>query len=151
MSLKKESVILEYLNAVAKLYSGKSQQERNARAYYKWILRTGKLFTEKGDVKRFRKTFNKRFKGCYYNAQVMAIDNKGLKYYEGWGVTETVGIPLEHAFNIAKGKVIDISWTDGIEYFGIEVPVKFAMGEMVKERTAHPILFLWWRKLKEEK
>lgn len=148
--LQKKSLILEYLNSMCQLFSEESEQGRSVRAYYRWVLKTGKLFTEKGDAKKFHKTFKKRFKGCYYNAQFMAMDN-GIKYYEGWGTTEKVGIPLEHAFNVVDGKVIDISWPDGVEYFGIEVPVEFAREEMLKEKTAHPILYQWWEKIKKEK
>jgi len=145
-----KSPILEYLNGVHRLYSGDSKQEKNLRAYYRWVLKTGRLFAEKGDVKDFHKTFNKRFKGCYYNAQVMSIENLELKYYEGWGVSKGVGFPLEHGFNIANGKVIDISWPDGVEYFGIEIPVDFAREEMLRTSTAHPILYLWWLKTTKE-
>ena len=141
MATEKKSIVLEYLNALAKLYAGHEYGE----GYYKWVLENGKLFTEKEDAKKFRKSFRKRFKGCYYNAQVMAVDNRELKYYEGWGVTEAVGIPLEHGFNVVGEKVVDISWADGKEYFGIEVPVDFVMREMVSEETAHPVLFLFWK------
>jgi len=146
-----KSIILEYLNSMGQLFSEESEQGRIVRAYYGWILKTGKLFTGKGDTKKFPKTFKKRFKGCYYNAQFMAIENEELKYYEGWGTTEKVGIPVEHAFNVVDGRVIDISWPDGVEYFGIEVPVEFAREEMLKEKTAHPILYQWWMKNKEAK
>ena len=74
-----------------------------------------------------------------------------LKYYEGWGITKAVGIPLDHAFNIIGNKVVDISWEDGVEYFGIEIPVEFAREEMLKKETAHPILFSWWEEVEGRK
>jgi len=146
-----KSQILEYLNGFRQLYSNNTKQGKNLRAYYRWILKTGKLFTEKEDAKKFHKTFKKRFKGCYYNAQFMAMDNRKLKYYEGWGISKGIGFPLEHGFNVANEKVIDISWLDGIEYFGIEIPVDFARKEMLRTSTAHTILYLWWLETRKEK
>lgn len=146
------SVLLDYLNGILKLhYPVYAEEDTPAGRYYKWVLKNGKLFTEREEVKKFHPTFEKMSKGCYYNAQFMAMEYERLKYYEGWGVTEKVGIPLDHAFNIVNDKVVDISWVDGIEYFGIEVPVKFAMSEMLKEKTAHPILFNWWEETERRK
>jgi len=139
---EKKSDLLNYLEAIAKMQGN----QQIGKAYYKWVLEAGKLFTEKDDPKKFNKFFEKRFKGCYYNAQMMAIDNKELKYYEGWGITEAIGIPFDHGFNAARGKVIDISWKDGIEYFGIEIPKDFIMNEMVETRIAGTILFQYWNK-----
>jgi len=139
---KSESEIIKYLKAVSKL-QGKRQP---AKDYYKWIFKNGKLFTEKGDPSKFNKIFKKRFKGCYYNAQMLTLDNKELKYYEGWGVTKMIGFPLDHGFNVADGKVIDISWPDGIEYFGVEIPADFIRTEMLRTEIAGTILFQWWAK-----
>jgi hypothetical protein len=139
-----KSDILEYLNAIKKFHKNQSP----GAIYYKWILKNGKLFTEKIDSKKFNKIFKKRFKGCYYNAQMLALDNKELKYYEGWGISEGIGFPLDHGFNVAGGKVVDISWPDGIEYFGIEIPLDFIRKEMLRTETAGTILFQWWMKNK---
>lgn len=135
------SDLVNYLDAIAKMQEGNPGL---GEAYYKWILKNGRLFTEREDARKFCKNFNRRANGCYFNAQVLSIDNKELKYYEGWGITKKVGIPMEHGFNVINGKIVDITWEDGIEYFGLEVSIKFVMNEMVKEKTAHPVLFRWW-------
>lgn len=146
------SVLLDYLNGILRLhYPVYGEKDTPGFGFYKWILKNGKLFTEKENGGRFQVTFEKMFKGCYYNAQLMAIEYDKLKYYEGWGVTEKVGIPLEHGFNVIGDKVVDVTWSDGIEYFGIEVPVKFAREEMLKKETAHPILFSWWEEVERKK
>lgn len=146
------SVILDYLNGILKLhYPVYAEEGTLAGRYYKWILKTGQLFTEREEVKKFHITFSKMFKGCYYNAQFMSMEYKELKYYEGWGITKAVGIPLDHAFNVINGKVVDISWVDGIEYFGVEVPIMFVTGEFIKERTAHPVLFQLWEETERRK
>jgi len=137
------SILLDYLNGVAKMMKGAPGY---GEAYYRWIIKTGKLFTEREDVKKFQPTFKKMFKGCYYNAQFMSIEYERLRYYEGWGVTEAIGIPIEHGFNVINGKVIDISWEDGVEYFGIELPLKFVREEMLREKIACTLLFRWWEK-----
>lgn len=139
------SVLLDYLNGILRLhYPVYGEKDTPGWGFYNWILKTGKLFTEKEDAEKYHQEFKKVFKGCYFNAQVMALDNKELTYYEGWRITEKVGIPMEHAFNIVEGKVVDITWADGIEYFGIEVPIMFVTGEFIKRRTAHPVLFQLW-------
>ena len=135
------SDLVNYLNAIARMQKGCSGL---GEAYYKWILKNGTLFTEREDARNYTKNFNRRPNGCYYHAQVMSIDNRELKYYEGWGITKAVGIPMEHGFNVINGKVVDVTWEDGIEYFGLKVSLDFVMKEMLKERTAHPVLFRWW-------
>jgi len=139
-----KSDILEYLNAIKKIHKGQPLRV----AYYKWVLKNGKLFTEKTDSKKFNKTFKKKSKGCYYNAQMLALDNKKLKYYEGLGISKAIGFPLDHGFNVAGGKIVDISWLDGIEYFGIEIPLRFIREEMLRTEVAGTILFQWWLKNK---
>lgn len=119
-------------------------------SYYKWISKTGALFTETEDAKKFKKSFYKRPKGCYYNAQRMAFENKELKYYEGWAVSGKIGIPLEHGFNVFDGKVVDISWSDGVEYFGVEIPVKFALKKMVETEFAGTLLYSYFSEEKEK-
>jgi len=146
------SVILDYLNGILKLHQNlRGERMVPAEAYYEWLLKNGKLFTEKEDAEKYHQEFKKVFKGCYFNAQVMALDNKELTYYEGWGITEKVGIPLEHAFNAVDGKVVDITWVDGIEYFGVEVPVMFVTGAFLKVERAHPVLFQWWEEVEGRK
>lgn len=139
---KKKSDLIEYLEAIKKLHRGNLL----GAAYYKWILENGKLFTEKDQDRKFTKYFRKRANGCYYNAQMLSLDNRKLKYFEGWGITEAVGIPLEHGFNVIDGKVIDISWSDGKEYFGVEIPKDFIRKEMLRTETAGTILFRWFEK-----
>ncbi len=140
--MKKKSELIEYLEAVKKLHRG----NKIGKAYYKWILENGKLFTEKDQDRKVAKWFKKRANGCYYNAQMLSLDNRNLKYFEGWGITEGIGIPLEHGFNTAAGKVFDISWPDGIEYFGVEIPKDFIRKEMLRTKIAGTILFQWFKK-----
>lgn len=143
---KNKSELVGYLKAVKKLHKGNPI----GAAYYRWVLENGKLFTEKDGRRGFNKVFKKRFKGCYYNAQMLALDNKELKYYEGWAVSEAIGFPLDHGFNVAEGRVVDISWPDGVEYFGILIPPDFIREEMLRTEIAGTILFRWWERVTED-
>jgi len=134
--------LIGYLKAVKKLHKGNPI----GKAYYKWILENGKFFSGQDQDREFTKCFKKRANGCYYNAQMLSLDNKKLKYFEGWGISAGVGFPLEHGFNVADGKVFDISWSDTTEYFGVEIPKDFIRKEMLRTEMAGTILFQWFKK-----
>lgn len=94
-------------------------------------------------------------KGCYPNTQVLTILSNGkYKYCEGYGVLKS-GIPLEHAWNLLEGDVVDISWNDGIEYFGIEMPYEFVERKYfengIKEGLTKPLIVSWFIEQKGEK
>jgi len=56
-------------------------------------------------------------KECYRNAALLAIDNAKYYYVEGYALGV---IPVMHAWCIDKNKcVIDPTWPDGKEYFGV--------------------------------
>lgn len=66
-------------------------------------------------------TFEPRgeMKDCYRNA-FHAMWRKGLLYCEGYAVYGPNGIPVEHAWLCDEhGQVIDPTWTDGCDYFGV--------------------------------
>ena len=71
-------------------------------------------------------------KQCFYNAQSIGLTGR-IGYVEG--VADSVGLPMEHAWNTINGKVIDMTWKmnnndqpvlgtipEGWEYYGVELP-----------------------------
>ncbi len=53
------------------------------------------------------------------------------KYYEVFALDKELPIPIEHAWNVKDGNVIDLTYEqfvknqENIEYFGVEVPYDF--------------------------
>jgi len=103
----------------------------NQLKFYQEVLKRGREF--KGNylrqtiklVRKF-KSFNARMKQCYYNAQRLTMFSNGMfQYYEGWATSRKLGIPFEHGWNVYKGRVVDLTWKDGNEYFGVHIPKKF--------------------------
>lgn len=118
-----------------------SKQPYTRSSYYAWILKAGKSF--EGSTKHVEMM---RQKECFFNAQSLASSMYELEYYEGWGVTKTVGIPLEHGFNVNKdGNVIDATWDDGIDYFGVNIPREYIAKFWQKNKFAGSMLFDYFR------
>lgn len=132
--------IKEYLEKIRELVKG----SENAKGFYSFIIEKGKEFKgsaiENKKVLDWIKLMKPQRKGCYYNAQLLALAVKGLKYFEGWAYTK-MGFPLEHSWLIdKKNKVIDVTWCDGVEYFGVEIPVDFVKKEMYETGYSNSLL-----------
>lgn len=93
---------------------------------WRWFLDVGKIY------KPELKYIGLPSKNCYGNSEVMI--STGSKYIEGFIITH--GIPLQHAWNLDKGKAIDCTlsttqqenpnladYSDTI-YFGVILPIK---------------------------
>ena len=56
---------------------------------------------------------------CYANSFKLAVE-AGMTYVEGYAVPKSVPIPLAHAWVLdAHGRIVDNTWKDGTEYFGV--------------------------------
>jgi len=71
------------------------------------VLKDGELFTEQvpGDS-HWKKRKKPQPKDCFYNAQTLCFD-ADLPYYEGFYFNPVM--PMQHAFNVLDGKVIDVT------------------------------------------
>ena len=132
------------------------------KSYMTWVLSKGKSFSapgkltskEKQDVKVFR--YGTRAKECYYNAQMLAINDSRYKYYEGWYLWQDIPIPLEHGFNVRAGKVIDTTqFSQNIQrkrsYFGVHIPTSFIRKNMHETGMAEAILYKYFRHQQKKK
>ncbi len=79
-------------------------------------------------------------KNCYGNAADLAIADQNLTYVEGWA-TSDVGLTLEHAWCVKRGRVYEPTWTGkngrsvGVAYFGVPVPTGVLMRVLTRTRT----------------
>ena len=99
---------------------------------------------------------------CFYNAQSIGLGGR-IGYVEGYA--DSIGLPMEHAWNTINGKVIDMTWKDnnggqpiignipeGWEYFGVELPSKKINDMWRKSGLSHPLIGDWeggWPLLKQ--
>ncbi|HNI35842.1 MAG TPA: hypothetical protein PLV93_10605 [Microthrixaceae bacterium] len=62
-------------------------------------------------------------KECFRNAGLAAQEHESLRYAEGFAFPAVVRMPMAHAWLIDEaGEVVDPTWSDGADYFGIIVP-----------------------------
>jgi hypothetical protein len=117
----------EYLNNLLNLNISDAQNR-----YYRFLLDNGKILEPclniKDEVPNINiHLSNTEIKSCYNNSIKASFLNKKLKYFEGFYVTDTIDLPLEHAFNVIKDSVFDftaVKFNIKVkEYFGVEIPL----------------------------
>jgi hypothetical protein len=66
---------------------------------------------------------------CYSNAYQYALENDCF-YVEGWATPKNL-FPIEHAWCVTRdGDVIDLTWEDGTDYFGVPFDLIFVTAVM---------------------
>lgn len=125
----------------------------NQREFYRWALKNGQSFTgDDRDRQKEREVIDAHqmrihIKECFYNAQILAVQQKDLQYYEGWYVTE-LSIPFEHGFLVHDKRVIDLTANmKNIavkEYFGIPISTNFVRDFILKHEIAASLLGVYW-------
>src|SRR5262249_53720486 len=129
--------------------------------YHEKLLRHGTLKVGATPVKdnpltaAWRKRRKPKKQECYYNAQLFCIDNDKAQYHEGLCWDDKLPLPLEHACVMLDGKVYDftmearnrflkrkkiVAGIDGINYFGVHVPTKLVLENLVKTKVVMPLL-----------
>jgi hypothetical protein len=82
-------------------------------------------------------------KQCFDNAFRLAGTNPLLTYCEGYATTSKLPFPVEHAWCVnKKGEVIDPTWKDGKDYFGVEIPFSLASEIIIKQKQ-HGVIDSW--------
>jgi hypothetical protein len=110
------------------------------------LLKDGELFTERLPGERhWKKRKKPQPKDCFFNAQTLCIEG-GLPYYEGFYFSTVP--PVQHAFNVLDGKVIDVT-RDAIDrqvrptegfWFGAPVSKKALLFRHIKTGQWGPAL-----------
>lgn len=143
------SVIKKYLNGITQICTG------NQREFYRWVLKSGQSFTGNDrDRQKEREVIDSHHmrihvKECFYNAQLLAVQQKDLHYYEGWYVADVI-LPFEHGFLVHDGRVIDVTANmkniSVKEYFGIPIPTNYIQDFILKHKIATSLLGIYWGK-----
>jgi len=109
-----ESTLEAYIFTVADYL--KQVSPNQGPVLYRLLKQYGKSFP-------IRKSFlngKGRAKECFMNSYRL-MDSTGFTYCEGFATSDALGVALEHAWVIDEdGFVIDPTWEDGREYFGVE-------------------------------
>lgn len=128
------------------------KDNKKAAKIYDYILKNGKSFngSDQELSSHFRGKSKPRAKSCFYNAQKIALDHDNLEYFEGWAISKAVPIPLEHGWVVYKpqsvvsdsvlGDVAEVTWKDGVEYFGVMIPKDFIRKDWVKTGSSNSLL-----------
>jgi hypothetical protein len=100
--------------------------------YWQWFKSMGQHFgpneIDKVESRRIQKLHSLKIKECYYNSWLIHQVRSEYRYFEGFVHS---GIPIEHAWLVKDGKVVDPTLAVvvggdadrfGSEYFGVEIP-----------------------------
>lgn len=118
------------------------------KAYYRWLLDNSVHFIPNGKPK-IKLRFKPEKRRCYYNAQRIAIDRKDALYFEGYATSKGLP-PLEHAWVVIGGKVLEVTWNnDAIEYYGVHVPTDFIREYWLKTEESRDVLSHYYRQIME--
>jgi len=122
-------MIEDYLKQVVSLYS-------NTNSKIKYVGQAGLILAYGKSYPNILKhyyTMGEK-KQCYQNSFHLALESN-LTYCEGFAVSGGVGIPFEHAWCIDKDEnVIDVTWSDGVEYYGIAFSTQFVLKRAEKTK-----------------
>lgn len=123
----------EYLETINKQLP--AREGFKYRSIYEFLLRNGQEYPK---VRKRMPTGVRRgrSKECFRNAFYLAMEREpyGWKYVEGMAFS--VAIPMMHAWVVDdKGCVVDPTWKDGKDYFGVELPFHYVQKTVFKKKT----------------
>lgn len=144
-----------------------------------WFLKNACQFT-RDDVnielsKMYAENIDAEIKQCHHNAWLTSIQNKDLKYFTGFYLSETLPIPIEHSFLVTKNnRIVDptsaiskqkmmeqikrtrfgsgglhLDNIFGIEYMGIEIPHKILNKFVSKNEATRNYLLDYYNMVKQ--
>jgi hypothetical protein len=91
-----------------------------------------------------------KMKECYCNAQRLATYDKRLKYHEGYIMSKTLPIAIQHSWVTLNGKVVDLTREALVRndpkredeewhYFGVEVKTLLVMRNALMTKIYSPV------------
>lgn len=127
----KTTTIKDFLEGVKRLIE--SNPKKNGWKYScieDFVLRNGQSFS-----KSLLKIKRGRMKACFRNAFRLADNSSNeFLYVEGYA-TSMIDFPVLHAWCLDKdGKVVDPTWKDGKEYFGVPFNLDYVRRTIFKRK-----------------
>lgn len=137
-----------------------------ARGLESLLLAQGFWFEGRAESKdhepadQWRKRNRPKAKECFFNAQQFCIDEKKARYFKGYALSDSTGIPVEHGWAVLAGQVIDFTFeamersarrqkilieTRTTLYLGVEVPTHFVRQRMAEEGASEAVAEKFYR------
>lgn len=105
----------------------------------KWCLEFGSTWGP-DDLRRIKSKDKPGM--CYANAGRRAIEDPDLVYVEGYACTDSLHLPVQHAWLLDEtGRIIDTTWSNGVNYCG--VPIKASALHEILDVTKRWGVFGW--------
>lgn len=84
----------------------------------RFVLKHGKTFSGRTLPRRYRRG---PIKECFRNSAVALQKYSELEYYEGYAMSRKFQFPFLHAWNVADGKVVELTLRNPVdyEYYGV--------------------------------
>tara|TARA_A100001391_G_scaffold106159_2_gene71026 strand:- start:4436 stop:7000 length:2565 start_codon:yes stop_codon:yes gene_type:complete len=132
---------------------GTEEDHRVLEEYEKWLFKNCEsLMVERGEYFSCTMRYQAQMKECYYNSLMYSWEDKDAQYYEGWVVSESLSLPIRHAWIVKDGQVFDPTFDvlrrdmnrkedERIYYYGTHIPADFIVLFMNYSSYAGPYLF----------
>lgn len=134
--------------------------------FLEWFVNHGECFERYDNEKELfnqLKITSSTNNQCFQNTQLLALNNEGIKYYEGFVYGIKYKMTFHHGFNVINNKAIDVTdfynktftvdeesnWSKEkkILYFGVHIPDEFLSNfkEKLDNPTVHnPLIFEYY-------
>ena len=132
---------------------GTEKDHRVLEDYEKWLFKNCEsLMVERGEYFSCTMRYQAQMKECYYNSLMYSWEDVDAQYYEGWVVSESLSLPIRHAWIVKDGQVFDPTFDvlrrdrgsktdERIYYYGTHIPSDFMRLFMFYSSYAGPYLF----------
>ena len=132
---------------------GTEEDHRVLEDYEKWLFKNCEsLMVERGEYFSCTMRYQAQMKECYYNSLMYSWEDEDAQYYEGWVVSESLSLPIRHAWIVKDGQVFDPTFDvlrrdrggktdERIYYYGVHIPSDFIRLFMFYSSYAGPYLF----------
>jgi hypothetical protein len=141
-----ENQVAEYLTQVTDMMAEAGIKVEMSQDMF--ILKNAILF-ERGD--RPEGIDQGEMKMCFKNASELALWNPRYIYCEGYAMPGTIPLPMHHGWCIdtETGLVVDPTWEDGFNYFGVPFKTEFVRQELLR-REQYGVIDMNWKLLREQ-
>ena len=132
---------------------GTEEDHRVLEEYEKWLFKNCEsLMVERGEYFSCTMRYQAKMKECYYNSLMYSWEDEDAQYYEGWVVSESLSLPIRHAWIVKDGQVFDPTFDvlrrdkgskkdERIYYYGTHIPSDFIRLFLFYTSYAGPYLF----------